>query len=385
MHVIYRVIRTTAPLFPGWFKEFVRSRRSFKAYDFAVLKADNPYRDMDEATFPNSRYRVGIIADDNQDHQHYVAACQNLALSYKVVDLLADDWVERFRQEHFDAVFVWPSCVTTVIKQVYDYRLRILEHDLCIRLYPTWQECWLTEHKPRLRDWLDAHRFSHPQTWVYYDQEQALEFARTATLPIVAKTATGAGASGVMIIRDRVRLNKIIKLAFSIGLRPKRYEAFDRQRGFVYLQEYLPDVEEWRMVRIGDSYFGYRKEKGPDGLHSASHKWSWLDPGKELLDLLKRVTDAGNLTSMDVDVFRTPDGRLLINELQTVFGCTTPVIYMKVNDVEGRYLVDRGAWKFEAGTRFWQNHMCDLRVEYVLEQLDRRGLKSVDNVEPLTR
>jgi glutathione synthase/RimK-type ligase-like ATP-grasp enzyme len=372
MNAFYRIIRSTAPYLPRWIKELVRSLVSAKDYDFAVQRASNPYCGMDEATYPGSRFRVGIVADINQDHQHYVAACRNLLLSYKVIDLLTDDWVSRFREERFDAVLVWPCCVTTVIKQVYDYRLRILEHDLGVLLYPTWQECWLTEHKPRLRDWLDAHGFAHPKTWVYHDRSQALAFAETVPLPIVSKTATGAGASGVTIVRDRDLLIRVIKQAFGAGLRPKRYEARDRQRGFVYLQEYLPDVHEWRMVRIGDSYFGYRKEKGADGLHSASHKWSWLDPGAELLNLLKAVTDAGGSTSMDVDVFLTPDGRLLINELQTVFGCTTPVIYMKVNDVEGRYLVEDGAWKFEAGTRFWQNHMCDLRVEYVLELLERR-------------
>jgi hypothetical protein len=126
------------------------------------------------------------------------------------------------------------------------------------------------------------------------------------------------------------------------------------------------------MVRVGDSFFGYRKEKGPDGLHSASHKWSWLDPGKDLLNLLKKVTDAGGFTSMDVDVFRTPDGRLLVNELQTVFGCTTPVIYMKVNDVEGRYLWTDDGWRFEVG-EFWRNHMCNLRIEYLMTVLDARS------------
>jgi hypothetical protein len=46
---------------------------------------------------------------------------------------------------------------------------------------------------------------------------------------------------------------------------------------------------------------------------------SWLTPERKLLNLLKAVTDAGGMTSMDVDEFLTPDGRLLINELQTVF------------------------------------------------------------------
>ena len=342
---------------------------SLESYDNARELDADLYRDLQEETYPRSRYRLGIIANANRDHQHFIAACRDLKVSYSTFDLLADDWVQRIRDKKCDAFLVWPDCSTTVLKQVFDYRLRILESDLGLPLFPTWQECWLTEHKPRLRDWLDAHQLPHPRTWVFHERSQALEFAARAPLPIVSKTATGACALGVRITRDRGALKQIIKQAFGPGLRPRRYDAYDRQRGYIYLQEYLPDVEEWRMVRIGDSFFGYRKEKGPDGLHSASHKWSWLDPGEKLLDLLKKVTDAGGLRSMDVDIFRTTAGRLLINELQTVFGCTAPAIYMKVNEVEGRYLRTEQGWTFEAG-EFWRNHMCNLRVQYLVQRLE---------------
>ena len=373
MKVIHKLMRTLAPVLPEGFKETIRGVVPMKAYDYARQCEAAPDAGPVQMNAPGSRYRFAIVHDLYQDHQYFVAACRDLGLSYEVLDLLADDWVERYRTGRFDAVLVWPSSVTTVIKQVYDYRLRILEHDLGLRLYPTWQECWLTEHKPRLRDWMDAHDVPHPRTWVFHDEMEALTFARGATFPIVCKTATGAGASGVSIIRTRRALERVIRVAFGPGLRPRRYDAYDRQRGFIYLQEYLPHVDEWRMVRIGDSFFGYRKEKGADGLHSASHKWSWIDPGKDLLDLLKQVTDIGGFTSMDVDIFLTQDGRMLINELQTVFGCTTPAIYMKVNDIEGRYVHEDGTWKFEAGV-YWANHMCNLRLEHLIRGLDaRRG------------
>jgi hypothetical protein len=371
MNTTYELIHALAPFIPECLKEAIRSRVQLREYDFFMQKKANPFRGMTEETYPECRYRFGIIEDVYQNHQYYVAACREMGVSYTVIDLLADNWIERFRNSRFDVVLVWPSCATTMVKQVFDYRLRILETDLGAPLYPAWRECWLTEHKPRLRDWLDAYKIPHPGTWVFHDRSRALEFAHDAPLPIVSKTATGASATGVEIVRNRGALARIIKQAFGPGLRPQGYDAYDRQRGYIYLQEYLPDAEEWRMVRIGESYFGYRKEKGPDGLHSGSGKWSWLDPGKELLDLLKRVTDIGEFTSMDIDVFRTADDRLLVNELQTVFGCSTPVIYMKVDDVEGRYLWTDEDWKFEAGG-YWRNHMCNLRIQYLLSRLDAR-------------
>lgn len=96
-----------------------------------------------------------------------------------------------------------------------------------------------------------------------------------------------------------------------------------------------------------------------------------MDPGEPLLNLLKQVTDAGGFTSMDVDIFLTREGTMLINELQTVFGCTTPAEQMKINGVQGRYVWEGGSWRFETG-EFCQNHMCNLRIAHLLSTLNKR-------------
>ena len=371
MKTKYRIYERLTPFVPRILRNAIRSVVLLSDYDLARRQARNPYLDKPAATFAGSPVRLGILLEAAQYHKHYVAACQEMNVSYQVIDLLADDWMARVRGSGCDAFLVWPSNCNTVLKSAFDFRLKILEEDLGRRLYPTWKECWLTEHKPRLRDWLDAHGVSHPRTWVAYSESEALAFAKTLELPLVLKTATGASGSGVHIVRTSADLVRLAKESFGRGLLARGYDPRDRQRGYVYLQEYLPDVQEWRMVRVGDSFFGYRKEKGANGLHSASHSWSWLDPGEKLLHLLKQVTDTGGFTSMDVDVFLTPDGRMLVNELQTVFGCTTPAEQMKIDGVEGRYVPNGNGWRFEPGA-FCRNHMCNLRIQYLLERLSEK-------------
>lgn len=379
MDRVYKHLHKLTPFIPMAIKEMVRSVISVQEYDYAIARQMNANIYENEIIYPESRYCIAIIYDKNQDHIHYVSACQTLRISYKVIDILADDWVEKFRHSGCQAVLVWPSCSTTVIKQVYDNRLRILEHDLRIILFPSWQECWLTEHKPRLRDWLIAHHIPHPKTWVFYEKNQALEFSLNTLLPVVCKTATGAGGSGVIIIRNRRELKRIINQAFGVGLRPHRHDVFDRQRGFIFFQEYLHNVEEWRMVRIGDFYFGHRKDIGLDGMHSGSQRWSLIEPSHDLLDLLKKVTDISGFSSMDVDVFRSNDGRLFVNELQTVFGCnireSTLPLYVTPGYNEGCYLWVDNKWVFNAGD-YWRNHMCDLRVQHLIKILDTQNINS---------
>lgn len=364
----HKMLKAGSTLTPTWLRAVIRSRISLKDFDTARCVEANPYRDVLQEDYEESDFRLGIIEEVTQYHKHYIAACREMKISYRVLSILEDDWIERFKASQCDAFLVWPSCMPTSAKEAFDYRLYILENELGGVIFPTWKECWLTEHKPRLRDWLDANGFLHPQTWVFYNREDALKFAESCKIPLVVKSATGGSASGISVVRTRGQLRKAIRLAFGRGLRPRSYDPNDRQWGYVYIQEYFPNVLEWRMVRIADSYFGYRKEPGADGIHSASKAWSWLDPGPELLELTRQVTEKGGFTSMDVDVFIPEDGRLLINECQTMFGCTSPAVQMQVDGKDGRYLYGEGTWRFEEG-EFCANHMCNLRIESLLSKL----------------
>jgi hypothetical protein len=73
---------------------------------------------------------------------------------------------------------------------------------------------------------------------------------------------------------------------------------------------------------------------------------------------------------MDLDVFQTNDGRLLVNEMQGVFGMGNPYEMCVIDDHPGRMLwdEDQKQWLFEPGT-FCQNHIWNMRVLYVLKEI----------------
>ena len=368
MKPAYRFIQRFSKLLPLGLRTFIRSKVSFKDFDVARRIEANPFVNMPEETYVDSEFCFGIIEDTQQYHKYYIAACRKKKISYRVFSILDDDWIDTVNMHKCDAYLVWPSVMPTSAKEAFDYRLNILEDDMGKIVYPKWKACWLYEHKPRLRDWLKSHDLPHPKTWVFYKKEQALSFALSSDFPVVVKTATGASASGISIVHNHRQLVKAINLAFGRGLRPRSFDPNDRQWGYVYIQKYYPNVKEWRMVRIGDSFFGYRKEPGVTGLHSASNAWSWLDPPVALLDLARQVTEIGGFKSMDVDIFLTEDNQLFINECQTVFGCSTPAIQMKVDEKSARYIYENDQWQLEEG-EFCDNHMCNLRIEYLINQL----------------
>ena len=130
---------------------------------------------------------------------------------------------------------------------------------------------------------------------------------------------------------------------------------------------------DWRMIRIGDTYLGHEKGKA-DQFHSGSGVVGWFAPPRTALEQLHTLTETGGFRSMAMDIFETPDGRFLVNELQTVFGARDTA-QMYIDGVPGRYRRERGTFVFEAG-RFCVNACCNLRVEDLLGLLNERATRT---------
>jgi len=251
---------------------------------------------------------------------------------------------------------------------MYDERLRILVQDLGKVIFPTYDEIWFYESKRRMHYWLAANGVPHPRTWVFYDRSQALAFAQEATLPIVFKADFGSGSKGVRILRDRTAMRRLIHRCFRRGFLKTGSDLRDRQWGSVLFQEFLQDAAEWRMIRIGDSFFGYEKlrkarftadltlairpaQLRPPGLRQGDHRPALLQEHG-----YRRPGDAAAAVPRE----RTAD----------VFGMGNPYEMCVVNGRPGRMVHDGEAndWRFEEGL-FCQNKLCNLRVQTLVHQL----------------
>lgn len=358
-------------LIPISLKRLGRRLLPLEAYDPVKWLAEDPYADAEEvSTYPaRVDLRLGIIKEFTRLHSHYIGACRDLGVPYRVVDISGPDWIDRIERSGCDAFLVRPSGQITVWKQMYDERLRILVQDLGKVIFPTYDEIWFYESKRRMHYWLAANKVPHPKTWVFYDRLEALDFAKETPLPIVFKADFGSGSKGVRIMRNRPALRRLINRCFRQGFLKTGSDLRDRQWGSVLFQEYLKDAAEWRMIRIGDSFFGYEKlRKG--SFHSGSHCWRYARPSSDLLDFVKEMTDQHHFRSMDIDVLVTSPHRYFVNELQAVFGMGNPYEMCVVNGRPGRMVYNDAGndWRFEEGL-FCQNKLCNLRVETLVEAL----------------
>ncbi len=327
---------------------------------------------------------VGVLFDSSYYFAFHVAACRELRVRYRVIDLLADDWSRRVVDSGCQAFLVSMSTLRGVWRRVSEERLWVIAHDLRIPLSPTFEELFLWESKRRMRDWLVAHSVPHPATWVFLNQSEALEFVRHSNYPIVMKTDSGASSAGVFVIRNHRQAVRLVRKAFRGGISLRSADSREVEEGYVLFQEFIPHDHEWRIVRVGDWFMCRRKERRGD-FASGSGEIGWANPLPGMLDFVEEVTNLGGFRSMALDLFENPRedarGPFLVNELQSLVGAIENE--GNVNAATGRWRRDpaTSSWAFESGF-FYQNACANLRLVSLLQRIGVEGVHVALSASP---
>lgn len=341
-----------------------------------------------------------------EDHNPWLKACDDFkdSIACKVVNLTSDRWLEEIQKQEFDILLAKPGGLTAPFKQLYDERIYILGKVLGYRIFPSAEEIFNYENKRFLASWLQANRVPHPETHVFYDRQEAMRYVEKTAFPIVAKTNIGASGSGVRIVPSKKQAIAYLDRAFSEKGAAKRtgpnlakggwlkrgfyyvlhpgdikkkltvykLTRADVQIGFVIFQEFVSHEFEWRVVRIGDSFFAHKKiiknEKA-----SGSLLKRYENPPLALLDFVKAITDRHSFFSQAVDIFESPKG-YLVNEMQCIFG-QSDRYQMLVDGEPGRYLWKENNWKFESG-EFNENESFSLRVNFIIDLFKNKNHES---------
>lgn len=338
----------------------------------------NPYLNTEYANgfiFNENAPVIGLVSDIAQEYAIYIKVCIEMQQNYEVVDPTAVDWIERFQQSRAQAFLFWPTIYKPIQKQFWDERIYTISVHLKKKIFPSFDVLWLYESKRKTLNWLESRKLPHPDTKVFFHKQQALDFLKSSSLPIVIKTDQGASASGVYIVKSLSEGVGFINKAFRRGLMLKNKGYNDRHQGYIIFQEFLPDCEEWRIVRVGKSYFCRFKIRVGE-FHSGSGDIEWAKPPRTLLDQTRLISEEFDVPNINVDFFKTTDGRFLINEIHALWGGKD----IRHEELEGRYLYDeiRDEWIFEKGD-FFRNRCANLRIEWIQENWLKSGNEQLSN------
>lgn len=346
-----------------------------------------------------TKYKALILSTNiEDDHLQWKEACERSAqIEVDVVNLLKSDWFTQIQNKSFDFLLAKPEGINSSLKQLYDERIFILSTELGYKIFPSPKEIYIYENKRFISFWLKANKIPHPKTFVFYSKKEAISFINAYDKKLVAKTNIGASGSGVSVLYNNEEkkdyiiqtfdgmgapkrvgpnlqkgglLKRGLKYVFNpkkISSKLKLYKATSNssQKDFVLFQEFIPHDYEWRVVRVGDSFFAHKKLKLGEKASGSLVK-GYDNPPFKLLDFVKEITDKHKFYSQAVDIFES-NGDYLVNEMQCIFG-QSDSYQMLFNGKMGRYRKINNEWVFEQGD-YAKNQCYDLRLEYILKGL----------------
>ena len=332
--------------------------------------------------------KIGILKSHNRDYKLYVEACEKLGIEYKIVDFIGKDWIKECLESGCDGFMARPPCDYQERKAVYDERLMFLNRNMGKPVYPGVDECLFYENKRSLVNWLDYYKLPHPHTVVLGSRKEALDYVEHAKYPFVSKRAIGSAASGVIIVKSKIHAKVLVNQFFGWGVPgftlgkiywswvKKKYllpSLGTEQKHYMICQDFCDVRWEHRIIRIGNTVLGYRKVVGKHGFASGSGLAAWGEPPREVLDMVRDITDKFGFRSIAIDIFETGDGKYLINEMQALFGSVERSL-LNIDGKDGRYVYENGEYKFEEG--YYNVKRCyELRVLDFVDCLKAKGIK----------
>jgi hypothetical protein len=234
----------------------------------------------------------------------WLALAAEAGIETRIVDAYKADLFEQLAGcDGFMWRFGYRAPERLIAKRV----LTSVEHALGIPVFPSWKSAWHFEDKVSQYYLLQAAGIPMPRTWLFWEQDAALKFLRTASFPLVIKLANGYRSGNVRLLNSADEGNYWVQQLFgpgmwSFGPRPdtslprqvlRRAKAAVRtltgipaplpnprdelQRGYFYAQEFLPGNEfDTRVTVIGNRAFAYRRMNRPgDFRASGSGRPNW--------------------------------------------------------------------------------------------------------------
>ena len=330
--------------------------------------------------------KLGILTSFNKDWRLYAEACEKLGVEHEIVDFVGRDWLKNCLESGCDGFLVRPPNDFPERKAMVDERLTFLAKNVGKPVYPGLDELLFYENKRSLVNWLDYYEIPHPKTVVLASHAEAMEFVEGASYPFVSKRAIGSAASGVIVVKSPRQARRLVRQFFGWPIpgitRGKTYWSWykkkwllpdigDEQKHYMIVQDFCDVKWEHRIIRIGDTFLGYRKVVGKHGFASGSGLAAWGEPPRRALDMVREITDRFGFRSMAIDIFETADGEYLVNEMQALFGSVERSL-LNIDGKDGRYVWKGGDYRFEEG--YWNVKRCyELRVQDFVRVLEGKA------------
>ena len=294
-------------------------------------------------------HRPGSFSD------RWIAYCQQKSIDYKIVNCYDSDIVEQVKD--CDAL-MWHHHHADYKDALTAKRILFALEHAGVKVFPNFHTGWHFDDKVAQKYLLEAIDAPLVPSYVFYDKNEALDWAETTTYPKVFKLKGGAGSSNVKLVRSKKDAVKLINTAFGkgfsqfnrLGNLKERYRKYksgkdtllgvakgvgrlviptefaklqSRERGYVYFQEFVEnDGFDVRVVVIGHKAVALKRLVRENDFRASGSGNLIFENEKidkeyiiKAFDLSRRIKSQ----SLAIDFIQSKDNEVLIVELSYGF------------------------------------------------------------------
>lgn len=171
-------------------------------------------------------------------HPRWIAYCDANGIQYKLVDCYGNDVIDQLRN---CTGLMWHFHHANVRDILFAKQLLFAVQAMGKKVFPDFNTAWHFDDKVAQKYLLEGMGLNLVPSFVFYDKEKAMEWARTTSFPKVFKLRSGAGSQNVRLVKDFREARSLIQRAFARGF--SQYDAWESLR------------ERWRKHRIGQAAF----------------------------------------------------------------------------------------------------------------------------------
>ena len=115
-----------------------------------------------------------------------------------------------------DGILVYARKSNDVIMNMYDERLYFVNKKLGIPIYPSYDEIFIYENKRMMSYWLKFKEIPMPETYVFYDKDEALRFLdQRNDFPLIFKPNVGSAAIGIKFVKNKRQGKRLVNKMFT--------------------------------------------------------------------------------------------------------------------------------------------------------------------------
>jgi len=275
--------------------------------------------------------KLAIHQSEAGFHPRWVAYCEEQGIPFRRVNCHASAIIEQLRD--CDGLLWHHSQMNPRDLLVAKAILSALEHS-GFRVFPDWRTGWHFDDKVAQKYLFEAIGAPFVPTWVFLDRRSAMEWLDSTTFPKVFKLRGGAGSSNVRLVRNRNDARRLVRRAFGSGfpnydawgslkerwrkfrlgkagpfevakgvarfLRPPPFaRALGRETGYLYFQEFIPDLEcDYRMIVIDQKCLGIIRQVRKDDFRASGSGHLRYEPSQFPAELVKKAFLVAELIGM---------------------------------------------------------------------------------------